>query len=860
MKASYSWLRSLLPGLEAPPGEVGERLTRAGLEVEELHEYGPSSRQVVLAVVRAVEPHPKRSGLTLVTVDHGPTTRLVCGAPNVPAPGAWVVMAPLGVHLPAVGVTVAEREIAGVRSPGMLCSESELGLVAASGPSPGIIVLPAAQAPHGVPFKPGMPLREANPATHDHVFDIGVTPNRPDALGHVGLARELGAIFGLPFVWPEPGAPPRVASGQSIAELCSVGIEDTERCPHYGAAVVLDVTVGPSPDSLRYRLESLGVRAINNVVDVTNQLLLEFGQPTHAFDLELLPAGRIVVRRARDGERMRTLDGVERVLSSDDLVITDGARPVALAGVMGGENTEIRATTKRVLLECAYFTPRGIRRTGRRHGLSSESSFRFERGVDPEALPRVMARGRALLSELGHGAAVSDTILAGVPFAPRRRVALRPARLNALLGLEVPRAEAVAILARLGFEVAGAGGASAAAASDPHAPIEAVVPSHRPDIEREVDLIEEVMRLRGIDAIPTRARPLEPRVGRSTPDTKARLRTEAIALGLSETVTYGFVSPADLEALGAPKPAVVLLNPLREERSVMRTSLLPGLLEVVRRARRHGVSDVRVFSIGACFLAPGPVLPAAPAAAVGPAEARPLSKPPPLPATPLLPCEAPWLAVALCGTRTVGLSKPEPVDVYDAKGLAIELVERVTRQHAELRPQPPASRSSHLHPRAAADVWLAGSVVGRLGPLHPEVGDKLDLGGEVIVIELDIDAIARAGRRTPSYQPIPGLPAATRDIALVVPEAVTAGQIAQEIAEAAGELCESVELFDLYRGANLPAEHRSLAFHIIYRDPKAATDPDHARTLTDQEVDERHRSVVAELGRKLGAQLRGPAG
>lgn len=830
MKASYQWLRALLPGLDAPAREIADRLTGAGLEVEGLSEYGAASQTVLLAQVRAVEPHPKRSGLTLVTVSAGETLRVVCGAPNVPPVGDWVVLAPLGATLPAVGLTVADREIGGVPSPGMLCSEAELGL---SGHAEGIMTLAAGSTLGGTPLRPGMSLVEALPAAHDFVLDIGVTPNRPDALGHVGLARELAAIFDLPFALPVPPATAGYEGPEETRALVQVQIDDTERCPQYGAAVALDVQVGPSPAWVRYRLESLGVRAINTVVDVTNLLLLQFGQPTHAFDLDLLPERRILVRRAREGEPMRTLDGVERQLVADDLVITDGTRPVALAGVMGGENTEIRASTKRVLLECAVFAPRGIRRTSKRHGLSSEASFRFERGVDPTELERALAHGRAWLAQLAGARLAKGHFVAGLPLPARRRVSVRPSRATALLGVPISEAFAATALPKLGFELAGREPADA-----PEGQAESLavlVPGHRPDVEREADLIEELMRMYGIGAIPTQSRPLLPKVGRSSPSVRERVRQAAIALGLSETVTYSFVSPAELEVLGAPSAAVRLRNPLREERSVMRTSLLPGLLEVVRRARRYGVPDVRIFALGARFLA---------RQRADEGEAG-------------LPLEVPSFALALAGTRSVGLAKPEPVDVYDAKGLALELVERVTRLPAQLEPEPDRARSKHLHPRGAARVLVGGRVVGTLGPLHPDVVDQLDVGGPVMVVELDVAGLETVGRPIPSYQPIPVLPAATRDLALVVHEDVPAGEVAAQIRQAAGELCESVELFDLFRGGSIPPEHRSLAFHLVYRDPKAATDPDKARTLTDKEVDERHQRVVAEVSKRFGAQLRG---
>jgi phenylalanyl-tRNA synthetase beta chain len=378
MLVSYRWIQELLPALNASAAEVAERLTRGGLEVEAVQEVGLGLDPVVVAEVRAIEPHPTKSGLRLVSVDRGGVEqRVVCGASNVPAPGGRVLLAPLGTVIPGLG-PLTPREIGGVASEGMLVSEEELGL---SSESDGIIVLDASV---GVP---GAKLFDVFPEARDSIFHVGVTPNRPDALGHLGVARDVAALFGVEFSAPEPSAIARW-SDESLEKLVSVENLDLERCPHYGAAVVLDVIIAPSPAWLRWRLHKLGVRPINNVVDITNLVLLGWGQPMHAFDLDRVRGGRVVVRRARNDEPFTTLDGVARQLDADDLVICDAEGPSALAGVMGGQDSEIKDSTKRVLLECAYFTPRGIRRTSRRHTLGTESSFRFERGVDWARTPR----------------------------------------------------------------------------------------------------------------------------------------------------------------------------------------------------------------------------------------------------------------------------------------------------------------------------------------------------------------------------------------------------------------------------------------------------------------------------------------
>lgn len=823
MLVSYRWLSELVPGLDASPTEVAERLSRAGLAVDGVVAKGAGLERVVVAAVRGVEPHPNRERLRLVTVDAGTGAlqRVVCGAPNVPEPGGLVVLAPLGTRLNAIGLTLEPKAIGGVESAGMLCSESELGL---SESKDGILVFEPGK------FRPGTRLFDAVPQAGDTVFDLSVTPNRPDALGHVGVARDVAALYGLRSKLPEAGTPAKT-SDLVLGELVSVRVEEPERCPLYGAGVVDGVRIAESPAWLRYRLHALGIRPISNVVDVTNLLLLEFGQPMHAFDYELVRGKKIVVRTAKAGEPFTTLDGVARKLDADDLVICDAAGPSALAGIMGGQISEIRDGTRRVLLECAYFSPRGVRRASRRHGLQSESSHRFERGVDWGSVPLVLERAKALLSELAGGAAVPGAILArGAPLElPKMR--LRGKRLDAIVGAPVPLDEAASILGRLGFSP------KRVDQGEPLLDVEGA--SFRPDVAREIDLIEEIARIRGFDVIPTELPAIlaqEPRTSGALERAAAR---EAQNLGLSEAVTYSFVSPRELEAVRAPAPIIVLRNPLSEDRTVMRTSLLPGLLDTLRRARRRGEREARLFTVGARFLPP---------AGAGSTAARPLRDED----RGVLPEERPSFAAVLAGPRPSYLSKPEDVDVFDAKGLAVELVERLTGRTPDtplMNDGDARGRLPHLHPRGAAWIVVGGMVIGSLGPLHPEVVDAFDLGGAAQIVEIDLVAVESLGKPTPKFRPIPRLPAIERDVALVVDQAVAAASLDREIREAAGDLCERVELFDLYSGGAIPAGKRSLAFRVVYRDPKAATDPDAARTLTDEEVEARHQKVRAALGR-----------
>ena len=830
MRASYRWLKELLPGLTASPAEVALRFGGAGLAVDGVRAFGAGLEGLLVVRVVGKEPHPKRSSLNLVTVDRGGVEQqVVCGASNVPAPGGLLVLAPLGATLPGMDGPLAPRDIGGVMSEGMLCSETELGLAESA---EGILILPQGSATPGTRFV------DAFPGAQDTIYELDVTPNRPDALGHVGLARELAALLSLPFTPPPTGTPAR-ASSTSLDSLIRIENRDTERCPHYAAGAVLDVVVASSPLWLQWRLHSLGVRPISNVVDITNLLLLEFGQPLHAFDLDRVRGGQIIVRRASAGEPFSTLDGVARTLDADDLVIADGEGPSALAGVMGGLDSEIRATTQRVLLESAYFVPRGVRRSARRYGLHTEASHRFERGVDYGQVEHVLERAKTLLCELASGSAVSGAVHArgAAPVLPE--ITLRSSRLDALLGDPVPFAEARAIIERLGFPVLEAIG------SGESATLRVRAVSFRPDVTREVDLIEEVCRVRGLDAIPTRLPAVVPQAPRTTGKFERDVGAAAVALGLSEAVTHAFVSESDLEKVHAPKPSVRLTNPLSEERNVMRTSLLPGLLEALRRARRRGETRARLFTLGSCFGA----LVSETAAGTRPRLAADVGA---------LPREELRFAAVLAGTRQEYLSlKPEEVDVYDAKGLALELIERVAGKRAVVRLAPADAKPGHLHPRGASDIWVGEALLGRLGPLHPDVVDALDLGASAQIVELDLEAVQRLGKAVPQFSAIPRLPPVTRDLSLVVSDSVGAGKVCEVLESNGGPLCESIELLGLFRGGSVPEGQKSLTFRVVCRDPKARTLAEEARTLTDKEVDEVQSRMLKAAQAEFGATLRG---
>lgn len=810
MRASVTWLRELT-GIDATPEEMATRLTALGLEVEGIERFGDLPSSIVVATVVSSRPHPKRPGQSLVVVDDGAGTHeVVCGAPNVPAPGGRVVFARLGTKMPN-GLVIEPREIAGEKSHGMLASEAELGIGADSA---GILVLAEGEA---------LP-------DPDAALLLSLTPNRPDCLGHVGLARELCASFGKPF---DPNRAFSVAVGVQEAAVQgvalqeppapgktapSVEIRDADRCGRYGASVVEGVRIGPSPLAVRFRLHVLGVRALSNVVDATNLALFGWGYPTHAFDLDRLAEHRIVVRLAKSGETMATLDGVERRLTDDDLLICDAEKPVAIAGVMGGATSEIHAGTTRVLLECAYFDPRSVRRTSRRVGLHTDASHRFERGVDAGAVPSVLADVSARIAATTAGAHVVGAVDV-CPRPPRRaRIELRAERATKLIGVLIEPHEATKHLTALGCEVSGVADQLTVDA-----------PTWRPDLLRETDLIEELARLHGIERIPFTPPPVIPSAEGTSPEVRfvRELRETAASVGLNEAINYAFLSPKELADAKVPTDAVVLANPLSEERSVLRTSLLPGLLGDLGRAQRHGENEVALFEVANVF-APDPT------SETGVRERR-------------------MLAVMIAGPRKSWDGPEREIDFWDGKG-AIESIVSVLTREGELETKLHDTLPAFLHPRRAAALFVGGERVGELGQVHPDVREAFGIVGRPIYAQLDVATLfartQKDGRRLlPQASSLPRFPAVTRDLAVIVREDVPARQVATWICGVSPLIdAKSVRVFDEYRGEPVPKAHRSLAFRIVYRDPEA--------TLTDKVVDELHATVVKRVSEQLGAELR----
>jgi len=833
VRVSVDWIRSLVPGLEASPEELAHRLSMLAVGVEGIEPVGAHLRGIRVGRVLETREHPNADRLTLCRVDLGRDTAVdvVCGAPVVEEGGLYPYVGP-GQSLPG-GAAIEVREIRGEESHGMLCSEKELGL----GPdASGILRLPDG-------LEPGAPVAEAF-GWPDVRFELDLTPNRVDLACHAGVARELAADAGLEFRLPRFEGPrwvPEWAGDEreATADGIRVRLEDRERCPRYLAAVVRGVEVGPSPAWLAGRLRAVGARPVNNVVDATNYVLRELNQPLHAFDLDRLEGGEVVVRAARSGETLRTLDGRERSLAADATVIADAAGPVALAGVMGGEESEVTDGTTDVLLECAWFDPSHTRRTARGAELSTDASYRFERGVDPRGQETALARCAELVRAVAGGRVEPLGLRAGGEPPPRHRVAVRPARVRRVLGIDLPIRRIAEYLVPLGFDPVDS--------DDGDAPRFAVPGWRHDDVTREADLIEEIARRHGYETFPSEDRSFRPSTVPDDPGwaRSERVRRFFVARGLLEARSSSLVSAREADARD-PAP---LLHPLSARENHLRGAIVPVLLRRVEHNWSRGVADVRLYEIGTVFWR-----------SPAPERARPVEEH----------RTGDFGEEMRCGAVLTGRRSPEhwsdegeATDLWDLKGLAEEVAERlVDGKLVPLRPDDPGDGSGEGSDDAAGALegfsaagWLDAErfgirtdagIVGVAGRVGAEAVDAPPWAEPVWGIEFRLAAVRRAPR--PLHRELSSFPAVHRDLAVTVPAEHEAGTLAETIRAIAPPTLETLRLFDVYAGEGVEDGRRSLAYRFRFRAPD--------RTLRDEEAEEAMSRIVHELEERFDARVR----
>jgi phenylalanyl-tRNA synthetase beta chain len=785
MKVLYSWLRDFAP-IETDPVELGHVMGDLGMAVEELDVLGEGLDGIVVARVLDLRPHPDADKIQLVDVDagDGEALQICCGAFNMSV-GDLVPLATIGTTMPN-GMEIARRKLRGEWSNGMLCSPPEINL---PGDPSGILVLPEG-------LEPGTALTEALGITADVLYDLEVNPNRPDAMSVAGVARDVAARLGLPFQLPAPAV---AGSGAPSSELVSVEIVDADRCGRFTARVLRGVTVGPSDPLIANRLTLLGMRPINNVVDVSNYVMLELGQPSHPYDLATLAGPGFRIRVARDGETITTLDEVERTLGASDLLICDGDdAPIGIAGIMGGADTEISDATTDVVVEMAWFERMPIAKSSRRLGLRSEASARFERGVDPEGIDLAQDRFVELLGG-AVGSATDGLADQRGELPDRTPIRVRPQRVNAILGSDLDPTEMKDLLDPIGFETEIFGDGT----------MEVALPSFRLDSDSEIDVVEEVGRMYGYSRL-GQTMPVSTLSGHLTPRQRERrtLRCLLTGLGCSEAAPMPFLAPGDLERAGLPGDGITITNPLVSEESVLRTSLLPGLLKAVRHNVSHRNEGIALFEIGHVFRRP----------------ADPDAE---------LPDEHENLAMIVAGADATAA-----VEAWRTicDGLAVD---RADVANAEM---------PGLHPTRSGVVRVGGQPVGSVGEVDPEVLAAFDIPGRAAWLEVDLDRFLAHPHGSPSYQPVSRFPSSDIDLAFEVAEGTSATDVRAAIEVAAGDLLGWVRLFDTYRGEGVRDGHRSLAYRIRLQ----ARD----RTLTDAEVGEVRARLIDAVERAFPAHLR----
>ena len=801
MKVSLNWLKDYVE-IRMGVQELVNLLTMAGLEVEGAISTGEGLEKVVVAEIDSIQKHPNADRLSLVEARTSKERfSIVCGATNI-REGQKVPLALVGSRLPN-GVEIKRSKIRGVPSEGMLCSEIELGL---GQDASGIMIL-SPETPLGIELGEALGLK-------DTILDISITPNRPDCLCMIGVAREIAALTHQKLRYPIVTLSDQ---GKEIHQKTSVTILDPDLCPRYVARMIEGVKISPSPSWMRNRLEKVGVRPINNVVDVTNFIMMEYGQPLHAFDFELLEEGRIVVRRSKEGEEFVTLDGVKRSLDKEMLMICDGVKPVAIAGVMGGLNSEIREDTKTVLLESAYFNPESNRRTSKQLGLETEAAYRFGRGIDYGGCLLAANRASQLIHELAGGKVVEGVIDAYPRTILPSPIRLRLRRIHQVLGTEVPAKQVKTYLEALGLNIRG----------EDEDDLVVIPPSFRGDLEREIDLIEEVARLNGYDRIPITLPKGPPSSEEKSRDFLLERKTVELLIhhGFHEVITYSFTSPSssDLIGLNPDDPRrnhLPILNPLAEDLFVLRTTLIPGLLETARYNISRKNSNLKIFELRRVFF---------------PQEGEKLPK------------EVRFLAGLAMGVdQDPHWAHPQrPIDFFDIKGCIEDLLEVLQIEGVKFSR---AEDIPYLHPGKASRVVLGKEVIGVLGEVHPQVLSHYEIQERAYLFEIDFEQMVKWAGEGKQFRPLPRFPAVYRDLSVVIDDSLESEKVAEAIRTFHRPFIEEITLFDVYRGSPIPEGKKGISYRIRYQ----AAD----RTLTDEEVNQYHEEVISRLKEIFTLELR----
>ena len=801
MRVSYNWLREYVD-IKISPEELAEKMTRSGIEVETVEYMGGGLDRVVVAQVVEKKAHPASNHLSICQVNNGNAVcTVICGAPNVEA-GQKVALALPGAVLPgdkAIGTAV----IAGVESSGMICSMSELGLDEHA--NKGIWVLPD-DLPVGAALTDAVNIKDA-------VLVLGLTPNRSECLGMINVAREVAAVCGEAFNFPQISYP---ELGSDIAALAEIEIADKTLCPRYTVRIVQGVHIAPSPLWMQIRLLAAGMRPLNNVVDIANYVMLETNQPLHTFDYKNIGGKKIIVRSAKDSETMTTIDGNSRELSSQDLMICDNVRPVCIAGVMGGIETEVTEQTTDILIESACFDSLSIRRTARKFNIPSEASIRFEKGIDIEATDIVARRISQLLVELCGGTAARGALDFYPQKAKLKQVRLSIAKTNALLGTDYTLEQAAAIMKRLSFPI-----------ERVESDLLVTVPNFRADITIEEDLIEEIARLMGYENIPTvLPQGNTTQGGRNSRQAfKLLLEDTCAGLGLYEAVNYSFISPVEWDKLTLDtehpwRNNLEIMNPLNEDQRVMRTTLLPGLLNNALRNQNKRLTDAALFETGTVF---------------NPVQGK------------QLPDEESMLCIVLMGNTPASWhSSGTEYDYYHIKGIWENIAKSFRIDFKIISVE--SEKYPFLHPGKSALINIGGETVGYMGALHPAVVVNYSLAAEAFVLEISLDKLHTALPATIVAQSISKYPAVTRDIAVIGSVDIPASEVESVILGSGGAYLISCRLFDVYSGAGIEQGKRSLAYALTFQNAE--------RTLTDREIDEAFDNIVNELKTRLELCLR----